>query len=72
MPSKLDGVRGSFIVMGQKDGVISSWTLVGWWPGNRESASSTFWFKAVWGLHANAQHTVNFSYMVEYQYPQNS
>ena len=68
----LEGVRGSFIVMGQKKGMISSWTLVGWWQGKWESALSTVWFKAVWGLHAYVQHTVNFSYMVEYLYLQNS
>ena len=46
--------------------------MVGWWQGKWESALSTVWFKAVWGLHAYVQHTVNFSYMVEYQYLQNS
>lgn len=34
--------------MGQKKGMISSWTLVGWWQGKWESALSAVWFKAVW------------------------
>ena len=38
--------------------------LTGWWGGKWESASSTFWFQLVWGLHACEQHTVNFSHLV--------
>ena len=38
--------------------------LISWWWGNWESASSTFWFQPVWGLHACRQHTVKFSHMV--------
>ena len=46
--------------------VISSWTsflLVG--GEVVESASSTFWFQLVWGLHACGHHTVNFFHLVE-------
>ena len=35
--------------------------LTGWWLGHWESASSTFWFQSVWGLHAYGQHTVTSS-----------
>ena len=38
--------------------------LIGWWWGNWESASSTFWFQPFWGLCACGQHTVNFSHLV--------
>ena len=38
--------------------------LIGWWWGKWESASSTFWFQPVWGLHADGQHTANFSHLV--------
>ena len=38
--------------------------LIGWWSGNRESASSTFWFQQVWGLCPCGQQTVSFSYLV--------
>lgn len=56
--------------MGQKKGMISSWTLVeGWWQGKWVSIISTSDSKQS-GLHAYVQHTVNFSYMVEYLYPE--
>ena len=38
--------------------------ILGWWWGNQESTSSTFWFWLVWGLHACGQHIVNFFYPV--------
>ena len=38
--------------------------LIGWWWGNWESASSTFWFQLVWGLCACGQHTVSFFLLV--------
>lgn len=46
-------------VLGQTDVL-----LIGWWGGNWESASSTFWFQPLWeggGLCACGQHTVKFS-----------
>ena len=45
--------------------------LIGWWWGNRKSASSTFWFQLVWGLRAYGQHTVNFFHLEGFQYLQN-
>ena len=36
----------------------------GGWRGNRESASSSFWFQMVWGLPASGQNTVDFLYPV--------
>ena len=50
----------SFIVMVQRgrcDHLVDI-LLIGWWLGYWESASSTFWFQSVWGLHAYGQHTV--------------
>ena len=38
--------------------------LICWWWGNQRSASSTFWFRPVWGLPANEQHAVNFFHLV--------
>ena len=38
--------------------------LIGWWWGNQESTSSTFWFQPVWGLRACGQQTVNFFHLV--------
>ena len=38
--------------------------LIGWWGGNWELASSTFWFVLVWGLRACGQHAVNFSHLM--------
>ena len=38
--------------------------LIGWWWGNQESTSSTFWFQLVWGLRACGQRTDNFFYLV--------
>ena len=38
--------------------------LIGWWWGNWESTSSTFWFHPVWGLCACGQQTVDFSHLV--------
>ena len=35
--------------------------LIGWQGGKQESASSTFWFQLVWGLHACGQHTFTSS-----------
>ena len=56
----------SFIVMAQRwHGHLLDSLLIGWWCANKwESASSTFWFQPVWGLHADGQHTVNFSHLV--------
>ena len=44
----------SFIVMVQRGGhdQFMDLLLIGWWWGNWESASSTFWFQLVWGLRA--------------------
>ena len=39
--------------------------LIGWWWGNRESTSSTFWFQPVWSLRACGQHTVKFFHLLE-------
>ena len=61
----LDGVVRSFIVMVQRGhDLLLNILLIGWWWGKWESASSTFWFQPVWGLHACGQHTVNFSHLV--------
>ena len=38
--------------------------LIGWWWGKWESASSTFGFYCVWGLHACGQQRVNFTHLV--------
>ena len=46
--------------------------LIGWWWGFWESASSTFWFQQVWGLHTCGQYAVNFFYLVGFPYLQNS
>ena len=38
--------------------------LIGWWWGKRESASPTFWFQTVWGLHACGKYAVNFFHLM--------
>ena len=38
--------------------------LIGRWWDNWESASSTFWFQPVWGLHACGQHPVDVFFPV--------
>ena len=38
--------------------------LIGWWWGNQESTSSTFWFQPVWGPRVRGQHTVNFFHLM--------
>ena len=55
----------SFIVIVQRgcDQLVDI-PLMGWWWGKWESASSTFWFQPVWGLHACGQHAVNFFHLV--------
>ena len=56
-----DRVReGGFRVRGQVVGIF----LMGWWWGNWESTSSSFWFQLVWGLCASGQHAVNFFHLV--------
>ena len=52
----------SFIGMVQRGGrdQLMDILLTGKWA----SASSTFWFYLVWGLHACGQQTVNFSHLV--------
>ena len=71
MPSQLciltwRGAERSCIAMVQRGGrgQLVDILLIGWWGGNRESASSTFWFLLVWGLRACGQHAVNFSHLM--------
>ena len=63
MPSNCVSHFGESLIVFKGQGVISSQTffsLVGWWWGNGESASSPFWFQLVCGLCTSGQHTVNF------------
>ena len=56
-----DRVRERVQGMWSAHGCSSDWLMM--W-GNQESASSTFWFQQVWGLHACGQHTVKFFHLV--------
>ena len=38
--------------------------LIGWWRGNQESPSSTFWSQLFWGLCVCGRHTGNFFHPV--------
>ena len=64
----------SFIVMAQRwHGHLLDSLLTGWWCANKwESASSTFWFQVIWGLHVCGKHTVSFSHLVGFSDLQNS
>ena len=64
--SKSGGIMKSFIVMAQRrHGHLLDSLLIGWWCANKwESASSTFWFQVIWGLHVCGKHTVNFFNLV--------
>lgn len=58
VPSKLYVLpEESYRVQGGRDQLVDIF-LIGWWLGNWESASSTFW-----GLHVFGQHTVNFFHL---------
>ena len=73
MCSNLEGLVKRFIVMVQRghDPLVDI-LLTGWWWNKWESASSTFWFQVVWGLHVCGKHTVNFSHLVGFSDLQNS
>ena len=70
MPSKScvptwgQGIVRTFLVMVQRwcDQLVDVFWLLA--RDKWESASSTFWFQQIWGLHAGGQHTINFSRLV--------
>ena len=62
----LEEVVRSFIVIVQSGewDQLKDIFLIGWWWGNLESGSWTFWLQMAWGLCACRQLAVNFFYLV--------
>ena len=51
-------VRSFTVIVQRGHGQLVDILLIGWCGGERESASSTFWFQLVWDLHVCGQHTI--------------
>ena len=62
----------SYSVQGVGHDQLMDILLIGWWWGNWESASPSFWFQPDWGLHAVRSIHLTSSTWWGFQYLQNS